>query len=125
MLVAIKRIAKRSPAWLAWIALSIVAIAFVIFTFWQDQMSDERANPQLRPQAALPSLRRRYLQHLVDSYQHLEFKGIIQFEKLPLRMSLEQVFVNLWAQPELPEGETLAEESRAQPGGHGRGRYGR
>jgi hypothetical protein len=102
-------------AWIVWAALIVVALSFIIFTFWQERVPDDDKPPSRRAADApanLKALRQRYLQHLVDAYQHLEFKGIVQFEKLPLRMSLEKVYVNLWAQPELPTGETLKEELR-------------
>jgi formylglycine-generating enzyme required for sulfatase activity/energy-coupling factor transporter ATP-binding protein EcfA2 len=101
--------------WIVWTALIVVALSFIVFTFWQERVSNGDKPPSDRAantSSNLKSLRQRYLQHLVDAYQHLEFKGIIQFEKLPLRMSLEKVYVNLWAQPELPTGETLKEELR-------------
>jgi formylglycine-generating enzyme required for sulfatase activity len=99
------------PPWIVWTALIVVALSFIAFSFWQD--ADARQSRRATDQSAdLKTLRRRYLQHLIDAYQHLEFKGIVQFEKLPLRMSLEKVYVNLWAQPELPTGETLKEELR-------------
>jgi hypothetical protein len=99
------------PPWIVWTALIVVALIFIAFSFWQDDgaRQSRRATDQ---SANFKTLRRRYLQHLIDAYQHLEFKGIVQFEKLPLRMSLEKVYVNLWAQPELPTGETLKEELR-------------
>lgn len=103
------------PSWIVWTALIAVALSFIIFTFWQERVPDI-SRPTSRRATELPvnlkTLRQRYLQHLIDAYQYLEFKGIIQFEKLPLRMSLEKVYVNLWAQPELPTGETLKEELR-------------
>jgi hypothetical protein len=93
---------------IVWAALIVVAVIFIIFNWISDgdphRSSDVPANAK--------TLRKRYLQHLIDSCQHLEFKGIVQFEKIPLRMSLEKVYVNLWAQPELPTGETLKEELR-------------
>jgi len=98
---------QLSP-WMAWTALGLAALAFAVFYFWQEKIAAD----DVRPPANLKTLRQRYLQYLLDAYQYLEFKGIIQFEKLPLRMSLEKVYVNLWAQPELPTGETLKEELR-------------
>ncbi|MCI0693802.1 SUMF1/EgtB/PvdO family nonheme iron enzyme [candidate division KSB1 bacterium] len=103
------------PPWIVWTALIVVALSFIIFTFWQERVSNADKPPSGRAantSSNLKNLRQRYLQHLIDAYQYLEFKGIIQFEKLPLRMSLEKVYVNLWAQPELPTGETLKEELR-------------
>ncbi len=99
------------PSWIVWTALIVVALSFIAFSFWQD--ADARQSRRVTDKSAnFRTLRQRYLQHLIDAYQYLEFKGIVQFEKLPLRMSLEKVYVNLWAQPELPTGETLTEELR-------------
>ncbi|MGH7455724.1 MAG: NACHT domain-containing protein, partial [bacterium] len=103
------------PPWIVWTALIVVALSFIVFTFWQERVPDTdkpRSRHSANTSVNFKTLRQRYLQHLVDAYQHLEFKGIVQFEKLPLRMSLEKVYVNLWAQPELPTGETLKEELR-------------
>jgi len=98
---------QLSP-WMAWAALGVAALAFAVFYFWQEKMAADDVHPPTN----FNTLRQRYLQYLLDAYQYLEFKGIIQFEKLPLRLSLEKVYVNLWAQPELPSGETLKEELR-------------
>src|SRR5574341_1301955 len=101
--------------WIVWTGLIVVALSFIIFTFWQERVPDADRHPSRRATDApanLKTLRQRYLQHLIDAYQYLEFKGIVQFEKLPPRMSLEKVYVNLRAQPELPTGETLKEELR-------------
>lgn len=95
-----------SPAFV-WAALFVVAIAFVFFELLSKKEIQD--TPHL---INLKTILRRYLQHILDTYQHLEFKGIVQFEKVPLRMSLEKVYINLWAQPELPTGETLKEELR-------------
>ncbi len=98
---------QPSP-WMAWTALGLVAIIFAVFFFYHESTKSKDAFGA----SASKSLRQRYLKHLIDSYQFLEFKGIVQFEKLPLRMSLEKVFVNLWAQPEMPSAETLNAELR-------------
>jgi len=104
--------AYQPPTWMAWTALAAVAIIFALFYFWQDRVTDGDRTRLFSTTTGSKNLRKRYLQHLIDAYQYLEFKGIVQFEKLPLRMSLEKVFVNLWARPELPAGETLAAELR-------------
>lgn len=95
---------------IVWTALIVVAVIFILFSFWHERMPDvDTRHTRNGTDAALnlKAIRQRYLQHLIDAYQYLEFKGIVQFAKLPLRMSLEKVYVNLWAQPELPTGETL------------------
>ncbi len=98
---------QLSP-WMAWTALGVAALIFALFYFWQEKIAADDA----RPPTNFKTLRQRYLQYLLDAYQYLEFKGIVQFEKLPLRLALEKVYVNLWAQPELPTSETLKEELR-------------
>jgi len=102
---------QPSP-WIVWVALGVAALLFALFYFWQERMADTDSLSSPNTSANLKTLGQRYLQHLVDAYQYLEFKGIVQFEKLPLRLSLEKVYVNLWAQQELPTGETLKEELR-------------
>ncbi len=98
---------QPSP-WQVWLLFGLAALLFAFFYFWQESLKDGGS----KASANLKALRQRYLQHLIEAYLYLEFKGIIQFEKLPLRLSLEKIYVNLWAQPELPSGETLAEELR-------------
>ncbi|MEK7728557.1 MAG: SUMF1/EgtB/PvdO family nonheme iron enzyme, partial [candidate division KSB1 bacterium] len=98
---------QPSP-WMAWTALGLVAILFAVFFFYHERAKNNDAFSA----SSSKSIRQRYLKHISDTYQFLEFKGIVQFEKLPLRMSLEKVFVNLWAQPEMPSAETLNAELR-------------
>ncbi len=98
---------QPSP-WMAWTALGLVAIIFAVFFFYHERA---KSTDSLNASAS-KNLRQRYLKHIVDSYQFLEFKGTVQFEKLPLRMALEKVYVNLWAQPEMPSAETLNAELR-------------
>lgn len=102
----------QPPPWIVWATFGITALLFAFFYFWQEQLAEGDSPYSQNSPTKLKILRQRYLQYLLDAYQHLEFKGIVQFEKLPLRMSLEKVYVNLWAQPELPSGETLKEELR-------------
>jgi len=48
---------------------------------------------------------RQYMDYLVQSYQYLDFKGIPQLEKLPVRLPLEKVYVALRARARMPKGE--------------------
>lgn len=62
------------------------------------QLRDQRRSKRLplqddHAQDGAAELEARYRQHLVDSYQYLDFKGIVQLEKLPIRLPLEQVYV--------------------------------
>jgi hypothetical protein len=41
----------------------------------------------------------RYRRHIVDTYQFLDFRGIVQLEKIPIRLPLEALFVSLRARP--------------------------
>ena len=49
-----------------------------------------------------------YLKHLVDKYQYLDFKGMGVSDRLPLRLSLAEMYVPLKARTELPEGDKWA-----------------
>jgi formylglycine-generating enzyme required for sulfatase activity len=50
----------------------------------------------------------RYLEHIVDRYRYLEFKGMGVSDRVPLRLPLLEMYVPLRARIELPEGETWA-----------------
>lgn len=58
-----------------------------------DAAGRAKSLPGARGEESAQELEARYLQHLVDSYQYLDFKGIVQLEKLPIRLPLEQVYV--------------------------------
>jgi formylglycine-generating enzyme required for sulfatase activity len=40
----------------------------------------------------------KYCAHVINTYQFLDFKGIVQVEKIPIRLPLEDVYVKLHAQ---------------------------
>ena len=50
----------------------------------------------------------RYLEHLVDRYRYLEFRGMGISDKVALRLPLVEMYVPLKARIEMPEGETWA-----------------
>ncbi|MBN1657318.1 MAG: SUMF1/EgtB/PvdO family nonheme iron enzyme [Anaerolineae bacterium] len=56
----------------------------------------------------LATLHRAYLEHIRRTYQHLDFKGIPQVERVASLLPLEGLYVGLLARRELPEGETWA-----------------
>ena len=60
----------------------------------------------------LRSARERYLTHLVDRYQYLDFRGMGISDRVPLRLPLVEMYVPLKARIELPEGETWGRELR-------------
>ncbi len=53
----------------------------------------------------LEELTRSYLEHLIDSYKYLDFKGIIQLERIPIRLPLEKLYVQPYVEPDIPKGE--------------------
>jgi hypothetical protein len=60
----------------------------------------------LERQPDLARLRADYLAYLRQAYQHLDFKGLPQVEKIAQQLPLDAVYVPLRARPEMPEGET-------------------
>jgi len=65
-----------------------------------------------RPAEDIRQATERYLQHLVDRYRYLDFKGMGISDRVPLRLSLVSMYVPLKARVELPKGETWARELR-------------
>ena len=62
-----------------------------------------------RREAPAPDLGRvtdRYLEHLVDRYRYLDFRGMGVSDRVPLRLPLLDMYVPLKARVETPEGET-------------------
>jgi formylglycine-generating enzyme required for sulfatase activity len=53
-----------------------------------------------------------YLTYLVDRYRYLDFKGMGVSARVPLRLSLLDMYVPLKARIELPKGETWTRELR-------------
>lgn len=60
----------------------------------------------------LEAATRRYLQHLLEKYQFMDFKGMGMADRVPLRLPLVQMYVPLKARIELPDGETWSRELR-------------
>lgn len=58
------------------------------------------------PAADLGQVRERYLAHLVERYRYLDFKGFGVLDRIPIRLSLLEMYVPLQARRETPEGET-------------------
>ena len=48
----------------------------------------------------------RYLRHLVERYQYLDFRGLGLSDRIPLRLPLLEMYVPLKARVETPKGET-------------------
>lgn len=63
------------------------------------------SDPQSSSIPVIDAIEARYRQHIVDTYQYLDFKGIVQLEKLPIRVSLDKVYVSLRARHLLPHNE--------------------
>jgi formylglycine-generating enzyme required for sulfatase activity/energy-coupling factor transporter ATP-binding protein EcfA2 len=79
------------------------------------------AGEPLPPSPSLPQLpsfnqvEERYRKHLVDMYQFLDFKGIVQLEKIPIRLPLETLFVSLRARPVFHEEDAEADRVAGRP----------
>lgn len=67
-----------------------------------------RALGNRAPAYDLRQATQRYLEHLVDRYRYLDFKGMGLSDRVPLRLPLVEMYVPLRARIELPEGETWA-----------------
>ncbi len=63
-----------------------------------------------REQPDLQRATTRYLQHLVNRYRYLDFKGMGVLDRVALRLPLVEMYVPLKARIEMPEGETWARE---------------
>ncbi|RME40349.1 MAG: NACHT domain-containing protein, partial [Caldilineae bacterium] len=64
------------------------------------------------PPADLRQATEAYLKHLVNRYRYLDFKGMGVSDRIPLRLSLVDMYVPLQARMEMPEGETWSRELR-------------
>jgi len=65
-----------------------------------------------RPTEDIRQATERYLQHLVDRYRYLGFKGMGVSDRIALRLPLVSMYVPLKARVELPKGETWARDLR-------------
>ncbi len=77
-------------------------------SFWQ-RFSPDRTRLAA---AELQQATERYLDHLLDRYTYLDFRGMGVSDRVPLRMPLLEMYVPLKARIELPEGETWSRELR-------------
>jgi formylglycine-generating enzyme required for sulfatase activity len=66
------------------------------------------ATPASAPAAAVAESRYKYLDHLYTRYRVLDFKGMGMADRVPLQLSIEQMYVPLKARVQMPEGETWA-----------------
>jgi hypothetical protein len=76
--------------------------------FWQEYT----AGSTKLSTAELQQATERYLTHLLDRYQYLDFKGMGVSDRVALRMPLLEMYVPLKARIEMPEGETWSRELR-------------
>jgi formylglycine-generating enzyme required for sulfatase activity len=63
-----------------------------------------------RPAPDLAAATDRYLAHLVERYQYLDFRGMGITDRVALKLPLLQMYVPLRARREMPRGETWARE---------------
>ncbi len=59
------------------------------------------------PGPTIPLAAQRYLTHLVDRLRPLTFQGIVQLESGPVTLDVDDLYVNLYATPEIPRGEMV------------------
>ena len=64
------------------------------------------------PSTDLSQAIQRYLEHVVDRYRYLDFRGMGVSDRVPLRLPLVEMYIPLKARIEMPEGETWARELR-------------
>lgn len=82
-----------------------VKVQVVADEIWQ-AMGQPRPAPNLREASQA------YLQHLIDRYRYLDFKGMGIADRVALRLELIDMYVPLKARIELPEGETWSRNLR-------------
>jgi formylglycine-generating enzyme required for sulfatase activity len=71
---------------------------------------EKPAKVEVVPTVGLRQATERYLQYLIDRHRYLSFKGMGISERVPLRVSLVDMYIPLKARIELPEAETWARE---------------
>lgn len=71
-----------------------------------------QAMGQPRPAPNLREASQAYLQHLIDRYRYLDFKGMGIADRIALRLELIDMYVPLKARIEMPEGETWSRHLR-------------
>jgi formylglycine-generating enzyme required for sulfatase activity len=64
------------------------------------------------PKVDLQKATARYLIHLINRYQFLDFKGMGISDRVALRLPLAEMYIPLQARVEMPEGETWTRELR-------------
>ncbi|MEZ4526100.1 MAG: SUMF1/EgtB/PvdO family nonheme iron enzyme [Desulfobacterales bacterium] len=70
----------------------------------------EKLAPPLLSDKALQESTCRYLEFLLHRYRYLDFKGMGVSDKVPLRLSLTDMYVPLRARIEMPEGDCWARD---------------
>ncbi|HEY3569643.1 MAG TPA: SUMF1/EgtB/PvdO family nonheme iron enzyme [Thermoanaerobaculia bacterium] len=77
--------------------------------------SSKKETPRVGARKASGSLAKTeslYLAHLVERYRYLDFRGMGISDRVPLRLSLLDMYVPLKARVQTPEGETWARQMR-------------
>ncbi len=55
----------------------------------------------------IPLAAQRYLTYLVDNLRSITFQGIVQVERAPVTLDVDDLYVNLYAAPEMPRTEMV------------------
>jgi formylglycine-generating enzyme required for sulfatase activity len=82
-----------------------VNVQLVADNWWQ-------AIGQPQPAPDLRAASQAYLQHLIDRYRYLDFKGMGVSDRIALRLELIEMYVPLKGRIEMPEGETWSRDLR-------------
>lgn len=59
------------------------------------------------PTPTIPLAAQRYLTYLVDNLRSITFQGIVQVERAPVTLDVDDLYVNLYAVPEMPRNEMV------------------
>ncbi len=94
------------------LGLWAASLLVIVIRLWYPQPSDQSpssSGPPTQTKLGNKQLRQvmaRYGEYLLDRYRYLEFRGMGVSDKVPLHLSLVELYVPLKARIELPEGET-------------------
>lgn len=62
----------------------------------------------------IPIAAQKYLTYLVDNLRSITFQGIVQVERAPVTLDVDDLYVNLYAAPEMPRNE-MVERWKGRP----------
>ena len=73
----------------------------------------ERISKKRPPTLAIHNATQRYLNHILDVYRYLDFKGMGVSDRVPLKLPLVHMYVPLHVRIEMPRGETWSRDTDA------------